>query len=259
MRYLAIIFICFALNACGNQQEKTQVQEPPEEVKKVVDPALVFSIESIDKHSKSCATDSNSCATVDITVPLAKGTEAADPINARVTGALVSALNVGETRATGLNEGVDGFVNGYDAFLAEMKAEGQDYINSWAFEAEGQVLYQDSQYVCIEMQFYTYTGGAHPNSFTSLLTFNSKTGEEVNVLATVADTVALKVKVQEAFRLARKLPKDAVLQEEGFFWGGKFAFPANIGITAEGLYFVYNPYEVAPYALGSTGFVVTEP
>ena len=251
--YLVLLSLFFACS----QKESTTQAPVVEEVKK---PVLNFNIETLNKVSKSCAVDSNSCATVDITVPQAVGTVAADPINARITGALVEGLSVGDVRTTGLSAAVDSFVDGYDVFLEEMKAEGQEFISSWAFEVEGNVLFQDSQYVTVELPFYTYTGGAHPNSFTVLLTFDATTGEEVDVHELIRnDTTSVKVLAKEAFIVARDLPPGAELQESGFFFGNVFTLPANIGITEGGLYLVYNPYEVAPYAAGSTEFLVPLP
>ena len=41
-----------------------------------------------------------------------------------------------------------------------------------------------------------------------------------------------------------------------YFWGEEYMLPENFGITKEGLYFLYNPYEAAPYAAGSTEYII---
>lgn len=249
-----LILATLIFAACTPKQEPTQkaheLETTPQE------PALTFSLQTVNKYSPSCATDSNSCATLELSVPQATGTAAADPINARITGALVQAIDVGDVHSLGLNEAIDTYIASYDSFLVEMKENDMEFVPSWSFELEGEVLFRDSQYVCISLPYYTYMGGAHPNSFTQLLTFDVSTGEEVDALSLVSDTVALKAKAAEAFRAARKLPADVDLQDEGFFWGGGFRFPENIGIVDEGLYFVYDPYEIAAYAMGPTEFVV---
>lgn len=252
LKYI-LILATLMLAACTPKQEPTQ-EVPQEPVPSK--PELTFSIQTVNKYSESCATDSNACATLELSVPQAVGTAAADPINARITGALVQAIDVGDVHSLGLNEAIDTYIASYDSFLVEMKENEMDFVASWSFEVEGEVLHQDSQYVCISLPYYTYMGGAHPNSFTQLLTFDVSTGEEVDVLSLVSDTVALKAQAVEAFRAARDMPAGTDLQEEGFFWGDGFRFPANIGVVEDGLYFVYVPYEVAPYALGSTEFVV---
>ena len=253
-RIFVSLFLIAALasckkNAASDDVETTTAEKPLQEV-------LSFSIESLNKQSKSCATDSTTCASIDISVPHARGTAAADPINARITGALVEAIDMGDVRSTGLDEAAGRFVASYDSFLVEMRAEGQEFISSWALETEGQVLYRDSQYICIELPFYTYTGGAHPNTFTKILNFDVHTGAEINVLDLIADTVEFKRLAEEAFRVAREFDPDTDLQDEGFFWGKAFFLPGNMGIVENGIYLVYDPYEAAAYAAGPTSFVI---
>lgn len=253
MRIFTILILAASILSCENKPE------PKETSPAMVKPenrGLDFTIQTMIKRSESCATDSTTCASVDLSVPYATGPAAADPINARITGALIEALGVDEVQSTGLEEAAMQFVASYDSFLVEMKADGQQFIASWAFETEGQILHRDSQYICVELPFYTYTGGAHPNSFTSLLNFDAKTGMEINILDLIKDTTAFKIKAEAEFRAARGFGEDVDLQDEGFFWGKPFFLPANIGIVENGLYLVYDPYEAAPYAAGPTSFVV---
>jgi hypothetical protein len=165
---------------------------------------------------------------------------------------------MGDVRNTGLNQAADRFVASYDSFLVEMQTEEQQFIPSWAFEADGQVLYKDSLHICIELPFYTYTGGAHPNSFTRILNFDARTGEEINILELIGDTVEFKLRAENEFRAPRGFDANVDLQEEGFFWGKDFFLPANMGIVEQGIYLVYDPYEAAPYAAGPTSFVAPQ-
>ncbi|MEZ4685638.1 MAG: DUF4163 domain-containing protein [Bacteroidia bacterium] len=250
--FTILILLVFLISCKDNSGVGTDSSTGEKDKKEM----LSFSIETLSKQSKNCALDSTTCASIDIAVPHARGTAAADPINARITGALVEAIDMGDVHSTGLDDAAGRFVASYDSFLVEMKADGQAFISSWAFETEGQVLYRDSQYICVELPFYTYTGGAHPNTFTKILNFDAQSGEEINVLDLIPDTVAFKRLAEEGFRTAREFDSDTDLQAEGFFWGKAFFLPANMGIVENGFYLVYDPYEAAPYAAGSTTFVV---
>lgn len=67
------------------------------------------------------------------------------------------------------------------------------------------------------------------------------------------DMDALKQLAEKAFRQYHKLSVDANLDDAGFFFeNGVFSLPANMALTENGLMLLYNPYEVAAYALGET-------
>ncbi len=44
---------------------------------------------------------------------------------------------------------------------------------------------------------------------------------------------------------------------DDFFFGEGFQLPENFAIKKEGIFFYYNPYEAAPYALGTTEFIIS--
>jgi len=62
---------------------------------------------------------------------------------------------------------------------------------------------------------------------------------------------------EAAFRAARDLGPGDDLKAAGFwFEDGRFRLPDSFGLAPEGLLLRFDPYEVAPYALGETDFVV---
>ena len=69
----------------------------------------------------------------------------------------------------------------------------------------------------------------------------------------MTDKNALRVLAEKAFRTER-----AEAFNEGFDFDETFVFdlPINFGLTETGILFYYNAYEVGPYALGSTEFVI---
>ena len=87
-------------------------------------------------------------------------------------------------------------------------------------------------------------------------TFDPSTGRQLTLAEIVPDTNQVKLIAEEAFRQARELTPGESLSEAGFFWGEPFQLPENWALTADGLYFFYNPYEVAAYAMGITEFTI---
>ncbi|MFN7119027.1 MAG: DUF3298 and DUF4163 domain-containing protein, partial [Saprospiraceae bacterium] len=195
------------------------------------------------------------CAKVEVTYPEAVAGEPAvmRAVNDSILYYIKMSLALGEGFPESIQEGLDGFIQSYETFIAEDSV----FITPWEIQTNAKVIYQSAKYISIEISNYSYTGGAHPNGYLNLLTFDGGTGRKLQLTDLVSDTTRLKELAEVKFREARELAQSANLNEEGFFWDGPFAFPANIAATNEGLYFVYNPYEAAAYAAGPTEFTIT--
>lgn len=219
--------------------------------------ALGFEERSFKKQSSTCSgPDSMRCAKVEVTYPEAVAGDAAavKAINDTIQYHVKMTLALGEEDPANIQEGVDRFIQSYEEYMLE----DSTYITPWEVQTNGKVRYQSAKYVTIEIGNYIYTGGAHPSSSVDLLTFEIQTGKKLVITDLVTDTTKLKQIAELKFKAARELPTDANLIEEGFFWGGAFALPANVAITEQGLYLVYNAYEAAAYAVGPTEFTISK-
>lgn len=99
-----------------------------------------------------------------------------------------------------------------------------------------------------------YTGGAHPSSFYTVLNFNPETGEEM-----VLSDIFKKENFEEALtaklieNLARQLQVEGIegIREKGYLYQDTGMFISNNFILGnEKITFIYNKYEIAPYAMG---------
>ncbi len=221
--------------------------------------ALVFEERVFNMQSASCQTDSTRCAEVKTTYPIAieGNAEVIQIINDSIMFHLCQSISPfaesPEQVSLNLEEAAATFIGEYQYFISEEP----EYEIGWALETNGQVLYQSPKYISIELSNYSFTGGAHPNSYTTYLNFDAKTGAKIDPVELVSDVKRLMQLAEARFKEAREMPADANLIEEGFFWDGAFVLPQNIAIVENGLQFYYNPYEVAAYVMGPTEFVVT--
>ena len=62
--------------------------------------------------------------------------------------------------------------------------------------------------------------------------------------------------VEQKFRKVYELADTASWQNNGFWFDDGFKLPQNMALTPDGLYLIYNQYEVAPYAVGTTELIV---
>jgi len=120
------------------------------------------------------------------------------------------------------------------------------------------VLRQDSSLVTLQVGGYMFQGGAHGATITRFINWDSKANKNLKLsdilvngysdkLTNVADTI---------FRKDEKLSDTSSLARDYFFKNNQFALNDNFLITPVGLRFLYNQYEIKPYAAGQTDLLI---
>jgi hypothetical protein len=150
-------------------------------------------------------------------------------------------------------------------FLAHQAEVSRSYpegasTHGWFLERRVEVPYQDADVFSLSVSESWYSGGAHPNSSRTQASFDPRTGrrlllEDLVPALRVQDLVDL---AERRFRESRDIPADQLLSEAGFtFPQEAFHVNDNFAVTVEGLAFHFDPYEVGPYALGPTDYVLS--
>ena len=155
--------------------------------------------------------------------------------------------------STSIKAASDVFSRNYQSF----KKEFPDSPGCWEVEVIGDTVMMTSKLLLYQFDHYSFTGGAHPNSFRSYHVFDVNIGNEEDVQTFISDTVALLKKVEIAFRKEEKLADTSDLEEAGYFLADhQFFLPANYTFTRSGVFFYYNPYEIAAYVRGPIYFMI---
>ena len=220
-----------------------------------------FEIKNFQEKMGDCDKQDGDCAQVDMVYPIVvEGVpEVQQAINDSIYGFLIQTLVFegfkGKYSKENLKEAAQSFLN---EWRTANNSEPENSSNTgWEVSVTGEVGLHTPKVVSITMGSYSYAGGAHPNSFVSILNFDLKTGKSLTWKDLFTDMQALEKLVEKEFKKARELPKNADLLEEGFFWGERFQLPTNFELQEEGVYFWYNPFEAAAYALGPTDFTIS--
>ena len=155
----------------------------------------------------------------------------------------------------------------YPSIEARMKAfirayeESQEELKNfpgpnpqWTCEVNIEVLLNTPNLLSLSLFESNYTGGAHPNSVIHFLNFDLQTGRQI-----LLKDLVLEGKIEQLAPLAERRFREAAQQkgispEEYSFPNERFYLPENFSIGLQGLRFVYNPYEIGPYALGPLEF-----
>lgn len=256
MKYLAIILLFTILfSSCQSKNETTSVAD---------NSMVKVDIVSFEKQSLPFITKEGDTliSLVDIKYPkLSGGNEAAiTKINAFVATLPIKGIfsltnpeeNANAATAKTLAEATKNFLTE----VAKMQKEQTDVL--YTYHANGDTIYISPTIISLQFDESTYTGGAHDNYYSSLLNFDAQTGELLKLSDIVKDTVALKKMAETKFIAGEKqIGKEngyEFMMSDYFFADGKFSLPNNITITANGIRFLYNPYEVASFARGQIIF-----
>lgn len=148
-------------------------------------------------------------------------------------------------------------------YLKSQYAELKDLgIAGLSYDLSIRKTYETDRYLTYETSCYVFLGGAHGSAVCYPVNIVKATGK---VLAATVDTLKQKALqpilrrgVKEYISKAenRKI-KDSDLQNMLFVEHGIIPLPATVPVlTPEGLRFVYQQYEIGPYALGMVEFTV---
>lgn len=121
--------------------------------------------------------------------------------------------------------------------------------------------WRGGQLLCIQMEYSTYSGGAHPNSWREAVSFDLMTGRTVTMPDLTDDLTGLTEAVTEKLLLAITQTDVWVEQgADGFFpdyadtvaeWMDKPLLFGEEGVTV-----VFNAYDIASYAAGEQSFLL---
>ncbi|MES2378814.1 MAG: DUF3298 domain-containing protein [Bacteroidota bacterium] len=208
---------------------------------------LTYTYTAIKERAADCGNKPDSgCTIVKINYPIFKEQ---DSLNSLVSDKLINLFGADEP-GIDLKEYVEHFLTSYTTFKKRDKRSKLFFT----IDSRAKVLRQDSNLTTLEVSGYAFRGGAHGSTVTTFINWNTKTGKSISLgeifnanykekLTAIADTI---------FRKEEKLADTASLANDYFFKDNKFALNNNFSITPLGLKFLYNQYEIKPYAAGQT-------
>ena len=212
----------------------------------------------------SCASDPNlemrareysgmvceNCPVVRIAVPEAAGRGAlATSVNTGIREEIIELLDYDEESEA---QDIPGAIADFQAGFRKMQEEFPEELTGWEASVEAMKTYEDPHVICIQMDTYIFTGGAHGYPSTRFLLFDRKTGKEMDGVDLLRDPDAFADVAEASFREQYQIAAGAPINSTGFmFDDNAFSLPENIGLTTDGLVLHYNPYEAASYADGA--------
>ncbi|MFV8363133.1 PdaC/SigV domain-containing protein [Flavobacterium sp. ZT3P35] len=190
------------------------------------------------------------CPEITVKIPVAKNDLiVADSINKKVFSVLKEIVYFGEKPYTSTDYAglLASFIDSYE----KLQKEFPNDTFGWEAKIEASVKYQSESVLNIEINHYTYTGGAHGYQGLRSLLFDPSTGKSIPNVALFRDKNAFMAFAEKKFRAKYKIPANKSINATGLmFEDEKFNLPQNIFYTDKGLLLYYNSYEAASYADG---------
>jgi Protein of unknown function (DUF3298)/Deacetylase PdaC len=158
-------------------------------------------------------------------------------------------------------------------FLKQKKKFFADYINdnkeikdedlkdaySYNFDESNQlmIVYHISKLMVLSSSDYAYTGGAHGNYGTSYIPVDLVNNKKLvlNDIINKAGQAKLARLLEKSFRKDYNVKDTDPLTEGGLF-ENKIEPDNNFYVSAKGIGFCYNPYEIGPYAMGEINIFI---
>ena len=136
----------------------------------------------------------------------------------------------------------------------------EGFESRWFDERVVQVTHQEAGVLTLEFRHDSFYAAAHPNYAKVFQVIDITTGRQLTLddLLIEGWEERLESLGEAAFRKVHNLSSTALLAAHGFYFENQtFDLTDNFAVVPEGLFFFYNPYDVAPWAFGSTEFTIT--
>lgn len=123
----------------------------------------------------------------------------------------------------------------------------------WDYYTDMAVVCNQDELLTLEFSVYQYTGGAHGIYGNVYKNIDLRSGKSIwlNDIFIENYENVLSKKITEQVKINYQIGADASLASVGF-WDDTLTANSNFYLTTSGIGFFYNPYEIAPYALGTT-------
>jgi len=241
---LLSLFVMLAALACSPKKDEKEK------------PLVGYELKTFHLESKGgCAVDTIPCASYEVAYPVFTGLPQA--VLDSITKGIALTVSSGNPTLDSLSFEADGhaFVGEFESFVEEF----EENTLGWSFDAAVDVVITSDSLISLVSTTEYFTGGAHGGYETYFINLHPVTGARV----TLADVLkpgyeaALTAAGEEAFRQSIEFSDSTSYSEQGYeFPEDEFTLNSNYGFTPEGIRFVFNIYEVAPYVMGAQDFVI---
>ncbi len=227
------------------------------EEKIVEERAIDFQTNTKSMMSKGCESPDSLCAKIVVEYPVLDESETDSALGEiqKKIDELVAQPVITEEKFDSFEQTAKHFIAEYQNFVREFP----DTKQSWEVKRTTKIVFNRIPILSFQHEDFSYTGGAHPNTMIKYYNFKTTTGEllKLDQIINAEKLPDLLTLAESEFRKSAQIDKNKSLEEAGFWFdNNQFYLPDNYLITKEGLKFLFNSYEVAPYSMGQIEFEI---
>lgn len=141
--------------------------------------------------------------------------------------------DIGETQYNTISE-----------YLASINNLSEDDI--YQMDVTCNIATNDKNILSMDVSNSSYTGGAHPNSWSKIYNFDLRTGNIIKL-----DDLIMSGGEEKLSTIAESIFVKEYGNEGWDFKAGDFPLAVNFSISLGGIHFFYNSYEIGSYAMGA--------
>lgn len=266
-RKLALMtLLSLLLTGCGAAQTTPPaVESPPPVPPAPVEEPVAYVMDTLLYEQTVEAEDGTKLAHIRFELPELQAWQGGEQLTAGETEAQILALDT----AAAFNSQFDGWTDGN--MLRELETWAQeDYKFQPEFFTEmggcyaeelTHSAYRTENLISVACFYYTYTGGAHPNSWMFGWNYDLTAGEFITALSLAEDEEGFRQAIaEEIIRQAGEPLEDGTIPLDGY-WEDYADLIADwssyaVSFDEDGMTVVFSPYELASYAAGSQIFTI---
>lgn len=219
-------------------------------------PPFTFTMQTVSQNYQPTEGDSSRQAVVNFQYPLFSGKAAAvDSLNLFIKGILLS-TTFRDSNGVTIQDAAQLFIDEYKYNLQDQP----EFSERWELREDIEVVFQSKSVVSLSVSEYLFTDGAHGDFSTIFYNIHPKTGRQL----TLADFIEpgseplLEQLAEQKFRQIRQVSAEQSWSEAGYwFENDVFYLTDNMAVQEDGMLFLYNPYEIAPYSEGMIKLLLT--
>lgn len=241
-------------------------EQPPEEIPPEPEPILQYFADTTLCADTVYSEDKIPLVTYSYSVPRLTvrredGSEVTAAENAAEEQALTVAMTFNERFAEWVAaEEVEEWTKAASEQLSFYQEEGFPWNEGYCLELSCTV-YQTEQMVSVYGMYYSYTGGAHPNTYHMSWNFDLETATFFDPKLLGKDADFQKVVADEILRQAHEIREDGWYSAE-MYWDDHETIIADwssyaVYFNEKGMTVTFSPYELAPYVAGVQEFFLS--
>ena len=259
---ITALTMLLCLTACADQTKRPAAERTPASA--ASHPPPLIRVADTTVTAQRCVTAS-SCAEVMLAMPRLSVLPVAEATDSTALAAVVASLGDSLRLLTGLQPGellqqrADSLVVRLERELRRKRRAVPQWDGGFSRDVRVRVLWQSSVVLTVEVVESAFTGGAHGDYEASLRSYDLRTGHRIPITAVIPDTAAIVPLLEQEFARAKADPGASPPPLATLLFPEVRRLPVSVhfGIVADGVQFLYNPYDVASWAVGRTDVLLT--